>query len=399
MPIAVRSASSASPSSPAVVPAAADVIVVNTHLYGLDVASGGVILPEHDVVVFDEAHGLEDIMSDTVGVTIAPWPVRRPRRGRAPDPRGPSPARLGGGTGRSCSATPSDHSSGNACRRRCRDAVREFLGEARTRLGRIGEALSAIDTQIEDAKQRKLRAQTMTGRLIEQLETAIAAHDGYVDFVSGSPDARGSRSRRSTSARRCRTGCGASHVAILTSATIPASLAERVGLPADGTDVADVGSPFDYPSERAPVLRDGTSPTRGRRSSARRSHEELAALITAAGGRTLALFTSWRAMDEAAAAVRATVPYTILTQRDLPKPALVRAFAADAETCLFATAGLFQGVDVPGSTLSLVVIDRIPFPGPTIHCCRRAASSSARRHSGRSTYHGQRCCWRRRAVA
>ena len=93
-------------------------------------------------------------------------------------------------------------------------------------------------------------------------------------------------------------------------------------------------------------------------------HEELAALITAAGGRTLALFTSWRAMDEAAAAVRAVVPYTILTQRDLPKPALVRAFAADDATCLFATAGLFQGVDVPGSTLSLVVIDRIPFPRP-----------------------------------
>jgi ATP-dependent DNA helicase DinG len=93
-------------------------------------------------------------------------------------------------------------------------------------------------------------------------------------------------------------------------------------------------------------------------------HEELAALITAAGGRTLALFTSWRAMDEAAAAVRATVPYTILTQRDMPKPALVRAFAADDATCLFATVGLFQGVDVPGSTLSLVVIDRIPFPRP-----------------------------------
>ena len=47
-------------------------IVVNTHLYGLDVASGGGVLPEHDVVVFDEAHVLEDVMSDTVGVEIAP---------------------------------------------------------------------------------------------------------------------------------------------------------------------------------------------------------------------------------------------------------------------------------------------------------------------------------------
>ena len=69
-------------------------------------------------------------------------------------------------------------------------------------------------------------------------------------------------------------------------------------------------------------------------------------------------------MDEAAEALRGRVSFPILTQRDLPKPALVKAFADSAETCLFATAGLFQGIDVPGSTLSLVVIDRIPFPRP-----------------------------------
>jgi ATP-dependent DNA helicase DinG len=93
-------------------------------------------------------------------------------------------------------------------------------------------------------------------------------------------------------------------------------------------------------------------------------HDELEALITAAGGRTLALFTSWRAMDEAAEALRERLDLPILTQRDLPKPALVRAFADDEATSLFATVGLFQGVDVPGRTLSLVVIDRLPFPRP-----------------------------------
>jgi len=93
-------------------------------------------------------------------------------------------------------------------------------------------------------------------------------------------------------------------------------------------------------------------------------HDELAALITAAGGRTLALFTSWKAMDLAAAAVRDRVEVPILTQRELPKPALVRRFAADEATCVFATAGFFQGVDVPGRTLSQVVIDRLPFPRP-----------------------------------
>ncbi|MFZ2443036.1 MAG: helicase C-terminal domain-containing protein, partial [Ilumatobacteraceae bacterium] len=93
-------------------------------------------------------------------------------------------------------------------------------------------------------------------------------------------------------------------------------------------------------------------------------HQELTALITAAGGRTLALFTSWKAMDAAAEAVRLTVDVPILTQRDLPKTALVKAFSDDEHACLFATAGFFQGVDIPGRTLSLVVIDRIPFPRP-----------------------------------
>jgi len=69
-------------------------------------------------------------------------------------------------------------------------------------------------------------------------------------------------------------------------------------------------------------------------------------------------------MDAAAAAVKERVEVKILTQRDLPKTALVKAFIEDESSCLFATAGFFQGVDIPGRTLSLVTIDRIPFPRP-----------------------------------
>jgi ATP-dependent DNA helicase DinG len=93
-------------------------------------------------------------------------------------------------------------------------------------------------------------------------------------------------------------------------------------------------------------------------------HDELLALIRAAGGRTLALFTSYKAMDAAAEYVRSRLGVRVLSQRDLPKPALVKAFTDDEESCLFATSGFFQGVDVPGRTLSLVVIDKIPFPRP-----------------------------------
>ena len=183
---------------------------------------------------------------------------------------------------------------------------------------------------------------------------------------------------------------------MLTSATIPSSLPARLGLPPARTDVADVGSPFDYahhgllycamhlPDPRADGYRDAV-------------HDELVALITAAGGRTLALFTSWKAMDLAAAAVRERVDVPILTQRDLPKPALVARFAADEATCVFATAGFFQGVDVPGPHAQ---------PGrrrpAAVPPSRRPAAvgppRAARRRprSARSTSRGRRCCSPRR---
>ena len=339
-----------------------DVVVVNTHLYGLHVGSGGVILPPHDVVVFDEAHVLEDVMSDTVGGQLAPGrfvtlagtvrrilddpPLLAAIVGLADTLR----AALGPYAGR---RLPVPYP----------DPVQEALGEARTTLDRAGVALSRIDTPVEDARQRKLRAQLVLGRAIELLDLALGEHEGTVDFVSGSSDQPRLEIAPLDVAPILAVGVWAEHTAVLTSATIPSSLPARVGLPPDRVDVVDVGSPFDYahhallysalhlPDPRDARYRDAV-------------HDELVALIDAAGGRTLALFTSWKAMDLAAEAVRARVGVPILTQRDLPKPALVRRFGADEATCVFATAGFFQGVDVPGRTLSQVVIDRLPFPRP-----------------------------------
>jgi ATP-dependent DNA helicase DinG len=69
-------------------------------------------------------------------------------------------------------------------------------------------------------------------------------------------------------------------------------------------------------------------------------------------------------MEAAAKALTARLDVPILTQNDLPKPALVKAFTDDESACLFATMGFWQGVDVPGRSLSLVALDRIPFPRP-----------------------------------
>ena len=342
--------------------AVADVVVVNTHLYGLNVASGGAILPEHDVVVFDEAHVLEDIMSDTVGVEIAPGRftalsgvVRR----ILDDPQ------LVGSIAEIAEGL-RDALSGHIGARLSTplpDSVQEVLTDARLRLGRANEVLLAIETPVEDAKQRKLRAQTMTGRAIEQLDVAIEGREGYVAFVSGSPDSPRLEVAPLDVGPAMNEGVWSQRTAILTSATIPSSLAARVGIAGDDVVVADVGSPFDYEhnSMLYCAMHLPNPNSEGFRAAV---HDELEALITAAGGRTLALFTSYRSMDEAADALRERIDHPILTQRDLPKTALITAFSESAETCLFATAGLFQGVDVPGQTLSLVVIDRIPFPRP-----------------------------------
>ncbi len=287
---------------------AADVIVVNTHLYGLHVGSGGVLLPEHDVVVFDEAHVLEDVMSDTVGVQLSPGrfvTMAGTLRRILDDPDLVASVidiadllrdALGPHAGRRLPVPYPDE-------------VRDAIVEARLRLDRVSAALAAIETPVDDAKQRKLRAQLLTGRAIEHLDLALADHDGFVDYVSGSPELPRLEVAPLDVGPALREGVWDRRTAILTSATIPAKLPERIGLSPVDTDTADVGSPFDYqhqallycamhlPDPRNERYRDGV-------------HDELAALITAAGGRTLALFTSWKAMDLAAAAVRDRVDVT-----------------------------------------------------------------------------------------
>jgi ATP-dependent DNA helicase DinG len=125
----------------------------------------------------------------------------------------------------------------------------------------------------------------------------------------------------------------------------------------------DVGSPFDHPrSGILYVARHLPSPGRDQLPEAYLT--ELEELIQAAGGRTLGLFSSMRAAKEAAGALRDRIDYPVLCQGDDVTAQLVRQFAEDEPTCLFGTLSLWQGVDVPGSSLQLVVIDRIPFPRP-----------------------------------
>jgi ATP-dependent DNA helicase DinG len=161
--------------------------------------------------------------------------------------------------------------------------------------------------------------------------------------------------------------------AVLTSATLTIggtfdAMASTWGLAGDDEKVEwrgiDVGSPFEHAksgilyvaAHLPPPGRDGTG-------SAEQLNE-IEALITAAGGRTLGLFSSTRAAKAAAEVMRERLDTPVLCQGEDTTSALVQRFADDAETSLFGTLSLWQGVDVPGPSLSLVLIDRIPFPRP-----------------------------------
>jgi ATP-dependent DNA helicase DinG len=142
---------------------------------------------------------------------------------------------------------------------------------------------------------------------------------------------------------------------------------ELVGRSAERHSLAwtgmDVGSPFDHP--RSAILYVAKHlPPPGRDGLAESYLNELAELIEAAGGRTLGLFSSMRAARQAADELGGRIEYPLLCQGDDQTSQLVTQFAADEATCLFGTLSLWQGVDVPGSSLQLVVIDRIPFPRP-----------------------------------
>jgi ATP-dependent DNA helicase DinG len=126
----------------------------------------------------------------------------------------------------------------------------------------------------------------------------------------------------------------------------------------------DVGSPFDYRTQAILYVARHLPPP-GRDGLGEAQLDEIVALVDAAGGRTLGLFSSRRAAVAAAEVVRERLPHlTTLAQGDAQLSELAKQFVSDPHTCLFGTLSLWQGLDVPGSTCQLVIIDRIPFPRP-----------------------------------
>jgi len=360
----------------------ADVVVVNTHLYGAHLASGGVVLPEHDVVIFDEAHELEEVMTSSLGVEVTPGRFRSlVTSARAlVEARDADLLDTLASIGDQLGALLGDRVGTRVLHDEARPPVDDReLAELLTRGAevsrRVTDALRRSGAQRSflaedegskadpDRASRKTRTLQAAVHLSEDLHRFETRGDGEVAWVDGT--------RRNVRLRLSPIDVGpvlsamlwGEVTSVLTSATIPPRIVERVGLGAFPTEELNVGSPFDYRSH-ALLYVARHLPDRRAAGAEEALHEELSQLLEAAGGRTLALFTSKRATEAAAAALAPELPYTLLLQGDLPKNLLLETFASDETSCLFATMGFWQGVDIPGRALSLVTIDKLPFPRP-----------------------------------
>jgi ATP-dependent DNA helicase DinG len=359
----------------------ADIVVTNHALLAIDAVADSAVLPEHQLLVVDEAHDLVDrvtavatgeLTSTALGVAsrritrlVEPELMQRWERASA------------NFTAAIQSATPGriDHLDDELATHLT--ALRDAASAAR----------SAIDTSPADAKAASARAEAVAS-LIEIGDTASRMLTSFAPAIPDRTDVvwldhednRGSmraalRVAPLSVAALLRNRLFAGSTAVLTSATLTVggsfdAMATAWGL-ADAQGDAetrwrgiDVGSPFQHAkaailyvaAQLPPPGRDGTGSTE--------QLSEIAELITAAGGRTLGLFSSMRAARAAAEAMAERLSTPVLCQGDDSTAALVEQFAADAATSLFGTLSLWQGVDVPGPSLSLVIIDRIPFPRP-----------------------------------
>jgi ATP-dependent DNA helicase DinG len=340
----------------------ADVIVVNLHLYGLHLASGGNILPEHEVIIFDEAHQLESVLSDTVGTTISGGRISSAASAMRQVLAEPELTnRLEEQALRL--TTILSPLSGQRLTNPVPAHIVEILQLIRLEIMEKIGLLREITTDNESTQQKIYRAQTQSTRLVESLDLVLGTTKGFVYFVEGNENRALLKVSPLHVGDILREQVWSTHCAVLTSATIPHTMPERVGLDREAIEVLSVESPFDYEKNSRLYC----SPEFPDRNSPRFTdfvHDELEALITAAGGRTLALFTSNKALHAAIAEMRTRLPMTILTPSEVPRQKLIEDFLSDESSCIFASQSFFQGIDLPGRTLSLVVLDKLPFPRP-----------------------------------
>ena len=376
--------------------ARADIVVTNHALLAIDATSDIDVLPEHDVVIVDEAHDLVDrVTSATTGELSGPAVDAAARRAarltESAATEGAAPAAVADRLREAAAALSIDLGDAPVGRMdELSDTLSATLTSVQDASGACADAVRASAASEEEDPQRMATARMTLASLDELQRTASRILDafgeqiterGEVVWLDRPPD----DTRRPPALRVAPLEVGrvlrsrlfGERTVALTSATLAlggsfAPLAIQWGLPlkpsTDGDEHLvwtglDVGSPFDHP--RSGILYVARHlPPPGRDQLPEAYLTELEELIDAAGGRTLGLFSSMRAAKQAAGALRERISQPLLCQGDDLTAQLVRQFSEDEPTCLFGTLSLWQGVDVPGNSLQLVVIDRIPFPRP-----------------------------------
>ncbi|MGC5616139.1 ATP-dependent DNA helicase [Georgenia sp. Z1491] len=350
--------------------AAADVVVTNHAMLGIAATGSPGVLPEHDVLVVDEAHELAGRLRSQGTVELSVGVVERVARVvRAENGAAEDLTRAAGDLRGALEVLPAG---------RMPDGPGELLGGV---VALVGSAA----TEAARSLAGEAGSPDGAGGRVAARSAAVVLAEVCERFVSGGVAARADvmwcdRGRDELDpprlqlapvevAERAATHLWDDRGVVATSATLTlggelAPIATQLGLSRGAQwDGVDVGSPFDY--GRQAILYTPTHlPPPGRDGTAEATRAELVDLVTASGGGALGLFSSRRGAEEAAEVVRDRTDLRVLCQGEDSLPALVEAFAADDDACLFGTLSLWQGVDVPGRANRLVVIDRIPFPRP-----------------------------------
>ncbi len=353
----------------------AEVIITNHHYYGMHLAAEGELLPAHDVVVFDEAHQLVETLGATCGTELGGARFRHlARRLRAILADSDLPDQL------ERTAVSLDDELRHE-RGRTTDlgpALVAQLVAGKDRADRTLSALRRLDPPSgSDAEARLERARVAATKVADDVIAIIEAGDSDVLWVDGTDVAPLLRRTPLDLRPLLDANVWGSTAAVLTSATLPDGMVDQLGL-TGRTEVRRVGSPFDY--EQLGLLYCATDLPDPRATDYRSAvHREIADLATAAGGRTLALFTSNSAMREAAEHLELALDGPVLVQGDASRQVLVERLRAEPGAVLCATMSFWQGVDIPGDALTLVTIDRLPFPRPDepVHQARRDRAGPA----------------------
>ena len=355
----------------------ADLVVTNHAMLGVVVAGNPGVLPDHQVLIVDEAHELADRVRSQGTIALSAAAVARTAAtarkhasvlvselesagqslqlalAELPDGRleAPLPAALHdalvvlGGAARQVASDVRD---------RARALGRDRSGEAagglaiaRTAVGDLVDALDRMTS--ESVAQKRDVAWIERPRMGAEPPRLLLAPIEVAGSVAG----------------HLLNG----RTSVMTSATLalgesfdPMARALGLSLAEQPWRGIDVGSPFDY--LRQGILYVAAHLPRPGAGISEAALDEMLALVEASGGGMLGLFSSKRAAQEAAEVLRGATDLSVYAQGDDQLPTLVQAFADDEAACLVGTLSLWQGVDVPGRTCRLVVIDRIPFPRP-----------------------------------